>query len=89
MARVKHLVLPKVVRSPVHTPQLEDAPPMRGDAVEHPEHGDGVLGWVEWRAADGSWVEPLQRQADEGGWVAIVTTTTGGFRCPLEALTRR
>lgn len=88
MAKAKHFVRPKAVRQSVHSPLLEDAPPLRGDLVEHAEHGAGRLGWYEWRGPNGEWVEPLQRVEGEGFWMAIVTTPEGGFQCPLDELTR-
>lgn len=88
MARVKHYRRPKAVRDHPHTPELAGEPPMRGDPVEHPEYGLGTIGWVEWRGPEGQWVMPLERENAWGQWIAIVTTNRGGYRCPLEELSR-
>jgi hypothetical protein len=88
MAKVKHYRPPKVVRDHPHTPLLEDTSVQRGDPVTHPRHGDGVFAWYEWRGPNGEWIPPLERVSAWGQWVAIVTTPTGGFRCPLNELSR-
>ena len=82
---------------PAHWPQppdLEGSPPLRGDPVTHPEHGDGRFSWTEWRDLEGQWVDPTgqgkhQRDERKGQWWANVTTETSGYRCPLSALKRR
>ena len=90
MAKVKHYRPPKLVRDHPHTPELEGTSPLRGDLVTHPVHGDGFIARLEWRGPNGEWVPPLERVSAWGQWVAIVTQLpTGGYRCPLDSLTRR
>lgn len=88
MAKVKHHRPQKPVRDHPHTPLLEGTTMQRGDAVTHPQHGPGRLGWYEWRGPQGEWVPPLERETAWGGWIAIVTTHLGGYRCPIGELTR-
>ena len=90
MAKVKHYRPPKLVRDHPHTPELEGTSPLRGDLVTHPVHGDGFIARLEWRGPNGEWVPPLERISAWGQWVAVVTTLpTGGYRCPLDTLSRR
>lgn len=90
MGKVKHYRPPKLVRDHPHTPELEGTSVRRGDPVTHPTKGDGVIGWTEWRGPNGEWVKPPERVSAWGHWVAIVTTLpTGGYRCPLDTLSRR
>jgi hypothetical protein len=88
VAKVKHHRPQKPVRDHPHTPLLEGTPMQRGDAVTHPRLGAGRIGWYEWRGPQGEWIPPLDRVTAWGDWVIIVTTDTGGYRCPIGELTR-
>jgi hypothetical protein len=60
---------------------------MMGQRVRHPEYGEGTLQWCEWRLLENDeWVPPLERDANTGHWVAVVSQPFGSYKAPLSDL---
>lgn len=62
------------------------APALPDQRVVHAEHGLGTLRYYEWLDNSGRWVQPLERDASDGHWWAIVTGDHRSFRCLLDEL---
>jgi hypothetical protein len=94
LTRVKHFRPPKPKGNWPEPPELDGEPPFNGDEVHHPTKGPGRFGYCDWVDDSGAWVDPTlravgtRRDTTHGHWEAVVTTPSGGYRCPIDELTR-
>lgn len=79
---------PKREKQQPGRPLVQGYPTYLGMHVTHPKYGEGRLQWCEFRLRENNeWVPPLERDADTGRWVAVVSQPFGSYMAPNDELT--